>query len=495
VKALALKFNSKMFPFFSKLKSLSVRKYNIESELPFFLLYLWSIASTRVPRTYIFRFASEKHVFRNISSFFMKIKVLVEGWRYEHATACEVVGKESPSKIFREFLSRMARSIRSGEPFELFMSREYTNFVAAYSENMERMMNKLKQLCDAYVSILSSTTFICLVILMLGLLYSLETMLPLAVLVTVTISVALLMFSWIMFSAARPDEILAKGKIKPPKRKILTLISIASVSTSFLPYLLIGFNQPFYGIAFSGLPLLVAGFIGKRYVAKVKRCEEFYPSFLRQIASICATKVPIKTALKDALNINYGPLNNPIRRLYNKLSFRINSSVAWESFEAEVDSELIRRVNGIFVDVLHRGGNIDEISKMLESLYFIYTTIRRKRYQVVSYLTGIVTPLHVAMCGVMGVVGSFFTLLSAFASIAAVASPITLKLPTEFISIYFLLIIVVFSINNAVTLYSIEGDSRFTLLFYIGLLLVSGSLIYSLTSQATSNYLFSMITS
>ena len=488
-----LKFNSKTLPLFSKLKGLSVKKYNIESELPFFLLYLWSIASTHVPRTCIFRFASEKHVFKNISSFFMKIKVLIEGWRYEHATACEVVGRESPSKVFREFLSRMARSIRSGEPFELFMSREYNNFITAYSENMERMMNKLKQLCDAYASILSSTTFICLVILMLGLLYSLETMLPLAVLVTVTISIALLMFSWIMFSAARPDEVLAKGKMKSPKRKILTLISIISILSSFPP--VIFFSQPFHGIAFSGAPLLVAGFIGKRYVSKVKRCEEFYPFFLGQVASICAVKVSVKTALKDALNVDYGPLNNPIRKLYNKLSFRINSSVAWESFEAEVDSELIRRVNGIFVDVLHRGGNIDEVSKMLESLYFIYTTIRRKRYQIVSYLTGIVAPLHVAMCGVMGVVGSFFSLLSAFASIAAVASPITLKLPTEFISIYFLLIIVVFSINNAVTLYSIEGDSRFTLLFYIGLLLTSGSLIYSLTSQATSSYLFSMISS
>lgn len=493
---MTLKLNPKGLSIFSKLKGLSVKKYNIESELPFFLLYLWSIAAARIPRTYIFKFASEKRVFKDISSFFMKIRILTEGWRYEHALACEAVGKESPSKVFRELLSRMARSIRSGEPFELFMSREYNNFIASYSEDRERMMGKLKHLSDAYVSVLSSATFICLITLMLGLLYSLETMLPLAVLVTATISTTLIMFSWVMFNVARPDEVLAKGETKPFKRKILNLIGIISIITSSFPIIIMTSvsYHPFYGAAFSGFPLLVAGLLGKRYVAKVKRCEDFYPFFLRQVASICAAKVPVKTALKDALNVNYGPLNNPIKRLYSKLNFRIDSTIAWWSFETEVDSELIRRVNGIFVDVLQRGGDVSEVSRMLESLYFIYTTIRRQRYQVVSYLTGIVVPLHIAMCGVMAVVGGFFSLLTTFSSVAAVASPITLTLPIEFIDIYFLLMIIVFSINNAITLYSVEGDSRFTLIFYIGLLLTCGSLIYNFVNQATSNYLFSILT-
>jgi archaellum biogenesis protein FlaJ (TadC family) len=183
-----------------------------------------------------------------------------------------------------------------------------------------------------------------------------------------------------------------------------------------------------------------------------------------------------------------------VKRLYARLNFRIGSNVAWRSFETEVDSQLIYRVNEVFTDVLYRGGNVNEVSKLIESMYFIYTNIRRRRYQIVSYLNGLLVPLHVAMCGMLAIVSGFFTSLSKFISYMPTILPLQTSLPIEFINMYFLFVLTLFSLNNAASIYSIEGDSHFTLIFFLGLMLSTGSLIYGLTFQLATGYLSSILT-
>ncbi|RLI34644.1 hypothetical protein DRO53_03090 [Candidatus Bathyarchaeota archaeon] len=467
--------------------------YKIESEFPFFLLYFRSIATARVSRNLLFKLFAEKTVFRNISEIFKKIHVLVDVWRYGHAEACETACRHAVSKVFKTFLIRMSQSISSGEDLEDFIRREYRNFMASYPEERERMLDRLRKFCDAYTSVFSSTTLICVTILLAAIFYSFKLMIQIAVIGLTSVSMLLFLFSWIMFSQAKPDSILPKGREKPPKRRRIERITMGLLASLPAIFFLSGMEL-FLRVALMGIPIMVAGFLGRRYVGKVKACEQHYPSFLRQIASICSSGVPVKTALKDAVNVNYGPLNKAVRKLYARLSLRISSETAWRSFETEVDSQLISRVNGVFTDVLLRGGNINEVSKLIESVYFIYTTIRRRRYQIVSYLNGMLVPLHVAMCGMLAIISGFFTSLNKFITSMPTILPLQSALPTEFINAYFIFVLVLFSLNNASAIYSIEGDSHFTLLFLLGLMLACGSLVYGLVFQTASQYLSSILT-
>lgn len=473
-------------------KALS-RGYKLESEFPFFLLYFRSIATARVSRALLFKIFSEKKVFENISELFRKIRTLVDTWRYGHADACEAACKHSASKLLKIFLVRMSQSIGAGEDIEDFIRREYRNFMAAYPEERDRMLDRLRKVCDAYTSIFSSTTLICVTILLAALFYSFKMMIQIAVFGLTSVSMLLFLFSWVMFSQARPDSVLPKGKEKPGRRKRIERLNLA-LAASLPAIFMLPVDQFFYKIALMGVPIMVGGFLGRRYVGRVKVCEQHYPAFLRQVASICSTGVPVKTALKDAVNVNYGPLNDPVKRLYARLNFRIGSNVAWRSFETEVDSQLIYRVNEVFTDVLYRGGNVNEVSKLIESMYFIYTNIRRRRYQIVSYLNGLLVPLHVAMCGMLAIVSGFFTSLSKFISYMPTILPLQTSLPIEFINMYFLFVLTLFSLNNAASIYSIEGDSHFTLIFFLGLMLSTGSLIYGLTFQLATGYLSSILT-
>jgi len=172
---------------------------------------------------------------------------------------------------------------------------------------------------------------------------------------------------------------------------------------------------------------------------------------------------------------------------------RVEPRIAWWSFEVELDSKLIQRINEIMVDTLYVG-NLAKIAKTIENFYFTYMTVRRKRYQVVSYLVNILIPLYAAVVGVLAVISGFFSALSKFMNQVATLIPFLTPPPVSFINMFFIFVLVILALNNSIAIYSMEGDSRFTILFYVGLFLTIGGAIYSIINTATHHYLSTIIT-
>jgi len=467
---------------------------HIESEYPFFLLYLRSLATSSVSRIDMLKLASEKDIFKHIARYLRRVVALVSIWRYSQASACEQVANSAPHYLLKTFLRRLSQSINSGEQINTFISREYSNYMAEHVEVSERRLEQLKRLSDAYAAVLSSATFLCTTALLSSLMLSFNSLLPVIILLIMIISLLLFAISWGMFKSAKPDGILAQVKFKPKKRTIIELIGVISVFLTFPVFLLIFriTEKIGYSVASLGIPLLLSGILGHRYVNYVKECEKFYPTFLRQVSSVCASGIPLVVGFKDILLVNYGPLNKPIKRLYAKLNLRIEPRVAWKSFEAEVSSELIRRINEILIDTLYSGGNVEEVADLLESFYTQYIALRRRRYQIVSYLKGLIIPLHMAMSAVLGVISAFFGLLSRYLSMISTIVQFLFIPPLQFINLYFLLMIVVLSLNNTLAIYASEGDSRFTLLLYMGLFLLSGCACFSFISDLVTKFLSSL---
>jgi hypothetical protein len=46
-----------------------------------------------------------------------------------------------------------------------------------------------------------------------------------------------------------------------------------------------------------------------------------------------------------------------------------------------------------------------------------------------------------------------------------------------------------FALNNVFSVYNMEGDSRFTVLYYTGMQMALGGTIYLIISEAVANYL------
>jgi archaellum biogenesis protein FlaJ (TadC family) len=241
-----------------------------------------------------------------------------------------------------------------------------------------------------------------------------------------------------------------------------------------------------------GLLLLVPGTLGKIYIGKIQKIEETFPSFLRFMGSNLKVDIPLKEVIRESLEVDFGNLNVYLRDLYHRLEMRVEPKLAWLSFETEIDSRLIQRVNVVMTDTLATGGDMNQSSKLLEEFYHTYTSLRRKRYTASSYHVGIVIPLYAVMAALFATLDGFFTSLTGFMGTISTMVDFMASPPLDFMRFFFMFTLTIFSLNNVYSIYNIEGDSRFTLLFYLGLQLAIAGTVYILINGAVTGYLGSM---
>jgi len=462
----------------------------VESEYPFFLLYVRSLTTGSMSRLLLLKLVAEKTVFKNISPFLSKILFLSSEWRYPQAKAVEFMSQRVPTKDFSKFLYKFAQSISSGEPLPPFIEREYKSYTTEYEAKRSQSLDRLKTYSDAYLPLLSVTLFLCTTMLVSSIFYNPESMIFLTIMAVVAISFMLFLISWLLFKAARPDEILIDGGHKSNKRKLIETITIICLFGA-LGSLLLPISY-FEHLIIIGSLLVIPGALGKIYIGKILKSEEIFPAFLRFMGSNLKVDIPLKEVIREALEVDFGTLNGYLHDLYHRLEMRVEPKLAWLSFETEIDSRLIQRVNIVMTDTLATGGDMDQSSKLLEEFYHTYTSLRRKRYTASSYHIGIVMPLYAVMAALFATLDGFFTSLSSFMGRISTMVDFIATPPLDFMRFFFMFTLTIFSLNNVFSIYNIEGDSRFTLLFYLGLQLSIAGIVYILINAAVTVYLGTM---
>ena len=462
---------------------------NIEFEFPFFMLYLKSITSGTITRILMLQVAAEKAIFKYISPYLSRILVLMTQWRYPQAKAAEIMSYETPTKEFSDYLFKLSQSIASGEPINEFVDKYYSNYIAEYSSTRMQAMNRLKTLSDAYLPMISITLFMTTTMLISSIFYDAKVMIMLAILIVIIISFILYVISWLIFQSAKPDNLLIQGqKEKPPARKraeyatMMALVAAAAILT-------IPFENHFMHFILIGIVFFMAGLIGKQYVGKVRARERDYPTFFRYMASNLSANIPLLQIMDSAVETDFGSLNDVIKSLNNKLRMRIEPRVAWWSFETEIDSLLIRRINTIMTDTIYTGGDLGQAYKNIEEFYHLYTTIRQQRYTAVGYHVGLAVPIYIVASALFSVIDGFFDSLVGFIGEMATMLDFFSVPDVAFMRLFFVFALGLFSLNNVFSIYNMEGDSRFTVLYYMGMQLTIGGSIYLIISEAVKGYL------
>ena len=154
---------------------------------------------------------------------------------------------------------------------------------------------------------------------------------------------------------------------------------------------------------------------------------------------------------------------------------------------------LIRRINLIMTDTVYTGGDLGIAQKFIEEFFHLYTTIRDRRYNAVNYHAGILVPVYVVMAALFAVIDGFFASLIDF--IGAMTDIIDFfSVPdVEFMRLFFVFALLLFALNNVFSLYNMEGDSRYTVLFFLGLQIVLGGTLYMVVCQAAGSYLSGVV--
>jgi len=461
---------------------------DVNFEFPFFMVYLCAITSDTLSRLVMIKYAAEKRIFKSISPHLYKILDLTEKWRYSQAQATEIVSDVAPTEDFKDFLYKFSQSVSVGEPTSDFIQQYYKTWIAEYETSNLQALDRLKTLSDAYLPLVSVVLFMSTTMLFSTIFYEGETMIVLAIMIVLIISFILYIISWLIYKTAKPDGVLIDGQLEKTKNRIQVervgyFFLLSSAVTLLIP---IGW---FVKLSLVGFQLGIGGAYGRRYISKVKKKEDDYESFFRYISSNLAADIPLLSVVESAVETDFNSLNESIENLYKKLQLRVEPKIAWWSFETELDSKLIRKINLIMTDTLYSGGDMEKASRIIEEFYHIYHSIQRKRYSAVSYHVGILVPLYVVMGALFGVIEGFFLSLNTFlGKLEGVVEFITIP-SIEFMRLFFLFSLIIFAFNNVFSIYNMEGDSRFTLMFYSGIQLGLGSLFFLITNTAVGGYL------
>lgn len=106
-----------------------------------------------------------------------------------------------------------------------------------------------------------------------------------------------------------------------------------------------------------GIPLLY------RYgeYRKIKKIEEMFPRYIRDIAANIATGMTLPQAMKATLTNNYGVLTPYVTELHAKISWGISFERALHEFAAKTSSKPMRRNVETIIETYRSGGEIDKI--------------------------------------------------------------------------------------------------------------------------------------
>ncbi|DAC23538.1 MAG TPA: hypothetical protein HA345_03660 [Candidatus Thalassarchaeaceae archaeon] len=351
------------------------------------------------------------------------IETLVERWHTNLPEAARIVGRQSPSHIWGDFLDRMAFSVEAGQPLEEFMRSEQDTFQEEFNTLYDTRLEAVDTLREIYISITTTGMFLLVVAgihLVLFMTGSLDDD-PWTVLVRIRwillaalIYSVLQLFGLIFFIVLIPDDdLFARNNIATPYiirmrrtwalATIIGLVIILSIFTAgfVVDYTFIADNWDRYGllsIAVIVTPFAFPAYLVSREEKSVRRRDESYPGFIRALGGTAQARAAEPSATVRALkDIDFGALNASIDMLERRLSMRINSDNSWTWFAADTNSMMVSRFIRIYLEGAQTSGEPAGVAELVSKNTTNLLSLRRRRALSSGTMQGVAFGVLIAM--------------------------------------------------------------------------------------------------
>ncbi len=410
-----------------------VRK-EIEDNIHFYITHLGALATSEVSRKEMMKMLSERKEYKALAEETRKIYLLMEKWNKNLAQACRFLARRTPSKIFADFLDRMAHELDSGEDFREFIKREQETVMNAFSNLYQGKLYSVDVFKEVYVSLVLSLSFFAAFAIIAPFLTGLSVTLILNIIVIffVVVEIAILVY---LKAVAPVDPIWqTSGELTQTDWKLYksfyvscALCLVVFTFALFITYVwgVVEIPPPFI-IALSVTPLVIPGYLSKREEAIIKDKDKNAPSFIMSLgASASARGGDILESLKFLTAHDFGALTEDVRALYKRLCTRIDKKRAWEKFSIDTGSNLIYRFIDMFVEAITLGSDPKDVAEIVSKNFAIINGLRGRRDRSASSFVGI-------CYGV--IIGIAFSLYVSFGVVEAMNKMFSLlKIPGKFI--------------------------------------------------------------
>ena len=351
------------------------------------------------------------------------IETLVTKWHTNLPEAARIVGRQSPSAIWSDFLDRMAFSVEVGQPIGEFFKSENETFEQAFTTIYDARLEQLDTLRETFVS-LTTTGLLLLVVAGLHLILfqiggdsdnPFQIILRARwVLMAGTLFALLQVGAWYLFTLVIPDEdLFAKHGFNTDQAIDMRRAWIFAGVLGTLEFvLLIGLfiflgtswlfdNWNYIGIlviAALASPLLAPAMLTLQEEARVRRRDDAFPEFIRAFGGTAQARAQEPSAMVKALSgIDFGALDESIANLEKRLSMRIDSDYSWNWFAADNNSMLVSRFTRVFIEGSSSTGEAGLVGDLVSQSTTNLLGLRQRRQISANVMRSVSYGLLVAM--------------------------------------------------------------------------------------------------
>ncbi len=380
-------------------KMLEIRMKNeIENNIHLYITHLGALATSEIDRKRMMEIISKRKEYRALAEETRKIYLLMSKWNRNLAQACRFLAKRTPSKIFSDFLDRMAHELDSGEDFKEFIKREQKVVVNAFATLYQGKLYSIDVFKEIYVSIVLSLSFFAAFAIIMPFLtgISITTTIYLITVFFVIIEIGVILY----LKAVAPEDPLwqTSGEMTAVDRKLYRLFMVF-MAVCLIVFTALLFAQFVFGIvdlplsfimSISITPLIVPGLIARKEEKIIESKDKNAPSFIMSLgASASARGGNVLESLKYLTAHDFGALTQDIRALYRRLNTRINKRRAWEKFAINTNSNLIYRFIDMFVEAIGLGSDPKDVAEIISDNFITMNSLRVRRAQTTSSFVGI----------------------------------------------------------------------------------------------------------
>ena len=124
----------------------------IEKEMHMFITRMGILSLGEVGAGTIFDILKQMGDYGALAEEVQSIETLVDRWHTNLPEAARIVGRQSPSPIWGDFLDRMAFSVEAGQPLEEFMRSEQDTFQEEFNTLYDTRLEAVDTLREIYIS-------------------------------------------------------------------------------------------------------------------------------------------------------------------------------------------------------------------------------------------------------------------------------------------------------------------------------------------------------
>ena len=390
----------------------SGKKVKINSKIPYFVTYFAVLSTSEVGRNELIHTLAKEKVLEPISRDMRKIYHLIAKFNRGMPEAFRFLAKRTPSKVFSDFLERLAYSLDSGVELREYLLQEQKIVMDDYQTFYEGALYDLDVFKEVYSSLIISVVFMVTFII-IGPIITGQDLVTLTIFTFILVMVVEIGVLILIKHKMPEDNIWAHNAMNPERKERLiraVLLSIAGTAIVGILYFFVirvRFDVPIeIAIALFVTPIAYIGYVLSKEEENILIKDENFPAFMRSLSSsLAASGVSMALVLKYLSSHDFGSLTKDIRNLNKRISLKIDDTKSWKYFVSETGSWLIDIFSDIFRKSLHLGADPDYVGKVISNNFERLLRLRRKRKQSVASFKGVI----------YGVTGAFaFSVAAAF---------------------------------------------------------------------------------